>query len=877
MEGPGALIRTKFFAPPVRSGWLSRPRLLSMLGDATQLPLTLVSAGAGFGKTSLVGEWSARSELRTAWLSLDSADDDPNRFWSYVCGALTTVVPEVASELAEGMQQDPPFDIDDLLARLINRLSTTDKVVVLVLDDLHVIDHDDIHAQLCQLLRHCPPQLRLVVATREDPPWPLSRLRARGQVREIRARDLRFSLEEATELLESAVGQALGRADCEALVSRTEGWIVGLHMAAMSLQATDDKHAFVSAFSGSHRLVLDYLAEEVLAIQDEATRRFLLGTATLERFCARLCDAILQAKNSRSILDELETKNLFIVPLDDTREWYRYHHLFREYLRVHVDAKSDELGELHARASDWFESEGLKEEAIEHALAGRRFERAAALLEGFCEQRFTVRNQVRTIGWLAELPQEILATRPALSVQRIWSEFVVGNVRLAQRLLDQAVAALSRAEMPDAARQSALTQYDIFDSWLAYKNGRPDRAIESALRALDRLGRDRSRPAVLARLAIAGAQLHRGELRKVHEWCRDVLAEDGTTADPVSEQVALEMMAHADVIDGRLQRADQHYQLSLHGARDDRGAVHLAAGMLRLTQGEVLRERGELATAEALLLEGIEQCERQLGMPERVFSGEITLARTLLAAGNREDALSCLERAEALRARSFAEYPAFDRILWRGLLFRAQLWLELGMPEHVKEWLASDIAVPPAGDGGALEMLQARLALASGDAHATLKHVGAGPRERDYHRVAIERHLLRAEALRRLGRVGADEELRAARELAAPDGYRRIFAEFDRASPKLDEKPSPAVESRAADARPSEGLGFAAPPSEELNGRERSILKLMEAGLSNSEIASELFLSVHTVKWHARNIYSKLDVSSRTRAIARAKGLGILK
>jgi len=873
------LIRTKLFVPPVRNGWLSRPRLLSMLREAASLPLTLISAGAGFGKTSLVSEWVERSGRATAWLSLDPADDDPARFWSYVCGALATVVPESAGELADSMQSDTPPDIDGLLAQLINRLSASSTAVTLVLDDLHVIEHDEIHANLAHLLRHCPPQLRLIVTTREDPPWPLSRLRAGGQVREIRARDLRFSLEEASLLLETTIGQQLGSADCEALVSRTEGWVVGLHMAAMSLRATDDVHSFVSAFSGSHRFVLDYLAEEVLAIQDERTRQFLVRSSVLDRFCAGLCDAALDIEDSRAILDELESKNLFVVPLDDTREWYRYHHLFNEYLRVRIDSESVEVGALHERASAWFEAEGLMEEAIEHALRAKSFERAATLLESFSEHRFTVKNQLRTVQWLKQLPREVLTARATLSAQQVWSEFVIGNVREARALLEQAMAALPHAEMPDSKRAEVQTQYDIFASWIAYKDGQPDQCLDSARRALERLGFDHGRPAALARLALACGHLHRGELDLARKWSSDVLAAGGAASDPVTAQVAWAMMAHADLLDGRLQRVDQHYRFAIQAVGDDRGPVNLAAGMLRLTQGEVLRERGDLAAAEALLLEGIDQCERQMGMPERVFAGAITLARTLLAGGNREEALSWLERAEALRARRLSAYPSFDRILWRGLLFRAALWLELGMPERVEQWLATHPPVPVAGDGGAIDVLRARVALLRGDARAALTHLGKGTITGDYHRVALERRVLRSKALTLLGAGGAEDELRAARELARTDGYRLLF-----------EQPAPAKEAPSAertaessDARlpdPVAGDDVRAPmlqSLEALNEREQSILKLMQAGLSNSEIASELYLSVHTVKWHARNIYTKLDVTSRTRAIARAKDLGILR
>lgn len=860
MGSGAALIRTKLFVPPVRQGWVHRPRLLEMLGEAPP-PLTLISAGAGFGKSGLVSEWVGRSGTPAGWLSLDSADDDPARFWSYVLGALATVVPEVAGDLALAMRSENPPDIAGTLADLINRLSHAASPVAVVLDDLQVIESADIHSSLSHLVRHCPPQLRLIVTTREDPPWPLSRLRARGQMREIRARDLQFSLDEAMQLLETTTGRRLELRDCEALLSRTEGWVVGLHMAAMSLRASDDAHAFVAAFSGSHRFVLDYLAEEVLAIQDERTRRFLVETSMFDRFCARLCDASSSSDQSRAILDELEAKNLFIVPLDDTREWYRYHHLFADYLRVRAESESVDLGALHERASAWFEAEGLMEEAIEHALRGKSFERAARLLDAFSEHRFTVKNQLRTIQWLAQLPPEMLAERATLSAQRIWSEFVLGNVHQARALLDQARAALPGVT-PASKRKEVQTQYDIFEAWIAFKDGQPERCIEASNRALERLGCDHSRPAELARLSLAAGHLHRGELEDARSWAREVLAVDAVAADPVLLQVAYETLAHADLLDGRWASVDRHYRAAIAVVADDRGAVNLAAGMLRLSQAEVLRERGDFEAAEALFLEGIEQCERQTGMPERVFAGELGLARTLLAAGKREQAEAWLECAEARRERRSSSYPSFDKIAWRGLLGRARLWLELGMPEQVESWLAGAPPTPAAGDGGSFDVLRARVALMAGDPRAALAHLGDEPRPGDYGGVALERQRLRAAAGEALGANGA------------------VAAESRAASEPLGEGQ---VALRGSLLRDGEQVLARDPADqtstwwEELNDRERAILRLMEAGLSNAEIASELHLSVHTVKWHARNLYDKLDVTSRTRAVARARELGLLK
>ncbi len=768
------LIRTKWFPPPLRAGWVGRARLSTALSEGTQLPVTLISAGAGFGKTSLVAEWVHARRMPVAWVSLDAADSDPMRFWGHVCGALGGAVASNVERFAR-IGQACGDDLEALVTAIVNVLAARSQPVALVLDDLHVVESRRIHESLEVLLAHCPPALRLIVTTRQDPPWPLSRLRARGQLAEIRSRDLRFSRDEAMQLLRGVVGQRLADRDCERLRERTEGWVVGLHLAALSLKSTENVDRFVEAFSGSHRFVLDYLAHEVLAQQDDETQRFLLQSAVLGSLCAELCDAVLQIDDSSRILRTLDAKNLFLIPLDDTQSWYRYHHLLRDYLRSRLAAEAVDSRPLHRRASVWLERAGHSEEAIDHALDAGDHQRAASLIERSVEARFTVQRQVRTLEWLERLPLEVVSARPQLSSVQIWAAFVIGKLGEASERLERAVAALDTAHLTDVERRSAGQRYRVYAAWLAYKLGEEERCIQLASEVVEELGEEPSRLRGLALLALARGQLYAERFAEARASCDRVLslAADGT--DPINVQVALSMAALAEVLQGNWLQVTRDYDRAMAALGGDRGPAHLAAGLIRLCMGEALRALGQLERAERLLREGLQQCQRQLGLPEHVCKGKLALARVRLARADRAEAEALLRQADRVAEEVRRKGPCCERLLMPALRYRRDLLRELA------------VAASAAAEPGPVA--------AGGEPPAPLS--------------------------------------------AAP--------------------PEPAAQ------------GSVGPAGEPLSDRERGLLRLMSGGLSNSEIAAELYLSVHTVKWHARRLYDKLGVKTRGQAVAAAR------
>ncbi len=442
------ILATKLYIPPPRPRVVPRPRLVERLNEglAAGHKLALISASAGFGKTTLVSEWIASCGRPIAWLSLDEGDNDPTRFLTYLVAGLQTIAANIGEGVLGVLQSPQPPATESILTALLNEINTLPDNFVFVLDDYHVIDSKPVDDVLSFLLEHLPPQMHLVITTREDPSLPLARLRARGQLTELRAADLRFTPAEAAEFLNRVMGLNLSAEDIAALETRTEGWIAGLQLAALSMQGRSDAASFIQAFTGSHRFVLDYLVEEVLQRQPEGIHSFLLKTAILDRLSGSLCNAVTGREDSKGMLDTLERGNLFIIPLDDQRQWYRYHPLFAEVLQARlIDEQPDQVFSLHRRAGEWYEHNGSAADVIRHALAAKDFERAAILVElAVPEMR---RNRqgatVTELGWLKALPDELVHFRPVLSVDYAYALFgggeqeaVEARLRDAERWLD---------------------------------------------------------------------------------------------------------------------------------------------------------------------------------------------------------------------------------------------------------------------------------------------------------------------------------------------------------------------------------------------------------------------------------------------------------
>ena len=435
-----------------------RPRLIERLNEGLDHRLTLISAPAGFGKSTLLSEWVAGSERQAAWLSLEEGDNDPTRFLAYLVAALQTIAADIGEGVLSMLRSPQPPPTESILTALLNEVTTVPDDFVLVLDDYHVIDTRPVDAALTFLLEHLPPQVHLVIATREDPHLPLARLRARGQLSELRAADLRFTLSEAAGFLEGAMDSSLSVEDIAALETRTEGWIAGLQLAVLSMRRREDVPGFIRAFAGDNRYILDYLVEEVLQRQPERVRSFLLQTSILERLSGQLCDAVTEQEEGNVVLETLERGNYFVIPLDDKRHWFRYHHLFADVLHAHLmQEQPARIPTLHRRASEWYEHNGSATDAIRHALAAEDFERAADLVELALPAMRRSRQEATLLGWLKALPDELIQCRPVLSVAYAGTlqqggeiEGVEARLRDAERWLDTTVDRRERSEAQSA-------------------------------------------------------------------------------------------------------------------------------------------------------------------------------------------------------------------------------------------------------------------------------------------------------------------------------------------------------------------------------------------------------------------------------------------
>jgi len=572
------LLDPKLYAPRKRPGLVARPQLTDQLSRGAESKLTLISAPTGFGKTTLLAEWLATppaGEQSIAWLSLDEADNQSTLFWTYVTTSLHRAMPAVGTVL--GLLQEPqPPPIATVLAALLNELSEVVSNIVLVLDDYHVIESPDIQEQMTFLLEHLPPQMHVVIATRADPALPLARLRARGELVEIRAAHLRFTPDEAVAYLNEVMGLALGASDVAALEARTEGWIAALQLAALSMQGRDDIAGFIASFAGDDRYIVDYLVEEVLQRQPEAVRNFLLQTSILDRLSGPLCDAVTGHDGGKAMLEALDRGNLFLVPLDDRRRWYRYHHLFADVLRARLlDEQSDHVADLHRRASEWYEQNNEPSGAIGHALAGEHFERAANLIELAIPAIRQARQEATGLRWLEALPDELITIRPVLSVHYAGALLVSGQLEGAEARLRDAERWLdtpAEAREGPRGRSTEMVVVDeegfrrlpgaiaIYRSAQALAVGDSVGTMTHARRALDLVGEDDH----LERGSAAGflglVYWASGELEAAHRSWADAMAslqKAGHVADAVGCAIPL---ADIRIAQGRLREAMGIYE-----------------------------------------------------------------------------------------------------------------------------------------------------------------------------------------------------------------------------------------------------------------------------------------------------------------------------
>jgi LuxR family maltose regulon positive regulatory protein len=878
------LLTTKLHMPPVRLELVPRRRLMEQLNAGLHRKLILISAPAGFGKTTLVAEWVEGGAHPFAWLSLDERDNDPARFLTYLLAALQGIDASIgrsAQAMPQGPQPAPP---EVLLSSLINDIAATPHPFVLILDDYHLIQSLVIHQQIGFLLEHQPDQMHLVIASREDPLLPLSRLRARGQMVEIRQADLQFTPEEAAEFLCQTMQLELSPSHITALQQRTEGWIAGLQLAALSIRGTDDVPSLIQSFTGSHRYILDYLIEEVFERQPADVQDFLLRTSVLDRFTASLCDAVTGRDDSGEVLLALEQGNLFIVPLDEARQWYRYHRLFGELLvqQLRIAGMQDLAPQLHRRASRWFEAAGSPDDAVHHALKASDWERAAALILDNSEAMLK-RGEVTTLlGWFRALPDDALRASPKLCYEYSWPLILAGQITAAESYLGQA----EQSVHDDAFLLGSIA---AAQAYIARARGDGRRTIELSQRALSLLPSDAATQRSVVAVNLGIALWSSGQLAEAEQALEEADRTAQQSGNTYARLTALNFLGAIRAAWGRLHQAAESLQRAI---RVGEGSPAIA--LAHNTLSALLYEWNDLEAAAQHVQQGIELSQRS-GNAEVQIGSYRTLA--LLKQGQGDGAAALDAVGEAHRLARSSDVPPLMHIrnaachvrvaLAQGDLAAATRWAEqvtedadaapfypllgltpvrLHLARGEREAAADalealyDTAAGAGWQYGMVEVrvLQALAAPTPSIALAFLADALTMAQPAGYMRTFLDK----GESMAELVRMAAAQGI-------APDYVSRLLAAFDGEAEHQWRMPTPVPFPLSSGPRPS-------PLVDPLSERELEVLQLLTEGQTYREIAQALLVSVNTVKTHLKNIYSKLGVRSRREAAAEARSLGLI-
>ena len=915
------LLATKFFVPSNRLELVSRPRLIKHLNECLHCKLTLISAPAGFGKTTLVTEWldgfaKEKTKNRIIWLSLDENDNDYARFLTYFVTALNRIEGMKATIGTEALSllqspQLPPAET--ILTSLINEIAALSDKIVFTLDDYHLIDTQSIHEALGFFLENLPPQLHLVIVTREDPFLPLSRLRTRGQLTELRAANLRFTSSEAAEFLNQVMSLNLSAQDIATLERRTEGWIAGLQLAAISLQGKKDTTGLIKSFSGSHRLVLDYLIEEVLEQQSESIQKFLLQTSILNRLTGSLCDALTGQDNSQQVLESLDRANLFIVPLDEERHWYRYHHLFADLLRQRLRQKHPEqIPKLHLLASEWYEGNSLWLDAIHHAFASEDLNRVADLIELVWIPMNTSYQSVTWLGWAKILPDELVRSRPVLSAACGWASLDTGDLEAAELYFQDAErwfdAIAGENEQPEdpPAKATGLDKEELRSLSTSIANGRAYLAqalgdvngtVKYAHRAADLLRENEYFERGLSDVLSGFAYWASGDLEAAHQAVSDAIAKMQMSGKLPFIISFTSYLADILTTQGRLHETERIYlQLLEFAAEQDKPEIKETA-VLHLGLSELYFERGDMEAATRHLQRS-EKLGEQPAFPPWYRHWVCAHVHIMIAQGDLEDVIEMLNGAERLYYR----HPIPDVRPLTALV--ARIWLAQGKLTEALHWvqeqnLSVDDDLSYLREFEHITLVRVLITRYKNrqdvadvqDATGLLERLLKAAEEGGRMGSVIEILMLQALALEAQGNIPAAlVPLERALRLAEPEGFFRIFvgegppmarllyeAISEQTQPNYIQRllgAFPVDEPEKADSSKPQG-----PDSEliePLSEREIEVLQLIAEGLPNQEISTQLYLSLNTVKAHTRNIYGKLGVNSRTQAASRARALGIL-
>ncbi|MBL8079867.1 MAG: hypothetical protein JNM55_18005 [Anaerolineales bacterium] len=905
------VLSTKLHVPPFPLKAVNRSRLINLLNEGFSVghKLTLVSAPAGFGKSTLVSEWIESCKRPAAWLSLDENDNDSVRFLIYLISALQTISPGLGAGILDALQSQQLPSIETIQTTLLNEITAIPEDFALILDDYHLVDSKPIDETLTFLVEHLPPQMHLVITSREDPSLPIPRMRARNQLTEIRAADLRFTSSEAAEFLNQVMNLDLKVEDVAALESRTEGWVAGLQLAALSMRGQQDVSGFIQAFAGDHRYIVDYLVEEVLRRQPESVRNFLLQTSILERLNGSLCDAVTMQAGSKSKLEQLQRENLFLIPLDDKREWYRYHHLFADVLLMHLIAEqSEQVSVLHIRASEWFEKNNLTADAIRHSLSARDFERAARLIEKNIPFMRQSRQESILLGWLKALPDELFQDHPVLNVnyagtllQNGQFEGVVSRLQdIEQWLATPEEIRRQPVYVDEEEFQRLPSAVHMYHAAIALAQGDVASTIEHARKVLELAREDNDFPRGAALSLLGLASWTSGDLKTAYEMFSKGMAhlqKVGFIPDVIGGSVTL---ADIRITQGRLREAMHIYERGLQLATKQGAPIVRGAADMHVGISELCHEHNDLITAEQHLLKSKELGELNW-LLKNPYRWRVVMAHIREARGEWDDALDLLDEAEPLYFSDFSPNPRPVQAL------KARVWIKQGELKKAIDWARErklSIEEEPSYLREFEQITFARILLFQfqnehsdsllHDVINFLKHLLKSTEDGGRMGSVIEILILQALAYQMQEDISAAlSALERVLKLAEPEGYVRMFLDEGADMERLLREASahkimPDYTARLLSVFEAERKSLdvethlsAAPDSksliEALSQRELDILRLFKTELSGPEIAQELVIALSTVRTHTKSIYSKLNVSSRRAAVNRAIELGLIK
>jgi LuxR family maltose regulon positive regulatory protein len=888
------LLQTKLYIPPVRPEYVSRPRLRAILEKGLQRKLTLLSAPAGYGKTSLVSAWASRVDIPCAWISLDRYDNDLLRFLGYLTASLGTIRVEVDKSFLQPSHPEPDA-FNDCLVSLINQVTAASHPFILVLDDYHHIQNEQVHQVVMDLLNNLPANMHLLILSRIDPPLRLAKLRAMGALCEIRAEDLRFNQVEALAFFNHSMKLGLEDGEVASLIAKTEGWIAGLQLAAVSLQGSPDKGAFLTAFAGDNRYIADYLVDEALARQPLEVQDFLQQTAILDRLCASLCDAVILGKTSQEILNQLDQANLFIIRLDDMRVWYRYHHLFQDLLlhRLRQNRTPDMVADLHLRASDWHLANKMVFEAIRHAFACGDMLRIVRLVESHIFTMLDRGGMRQLLHWLDSIPEELKTDHPWLNIAHALALVYTGDLERGENALILGEQSLGVLDEKDISRANGFI--GSIRAYVYWMTGKAREAGECASRALDIIPQGELGLRAFATMVLGGAHINCYDHESAHQALKTSIDLAKKARNAHIHILASSHLVYLLTRQAQLTRAEQVCREIFNQYQEGQGLVSPAIAQAYALMAEIFSCRLELDQALSYAQKGLE-VSRHWDQIDTITLCHVYLAEVLTVRGEYDRAQKVLEEVKALTKdispwfRNIIEETEIKNHLAAGNIPAANRWAE-DSGQEILDGISST--------RGSSHINFAKVLVLQGktcEASQLLGRLIEQAEKAGMKSFLLSLLTLQSLALFEMGdQQGAQKILRKALAIAEPEGYIREFVRTGKSLvPLLQQAYEAGIEPafvvtllEAIPGKHSEirDIGFLPLPGKQASGeslieplsrREIEVLRWMAMGCTNQEIAQELVLSLHTAKTHARNIYSKLGAKNRTEAVARARLLGLL-